>query len=173
VNASNTARSDHGNNSVLYVPISLKASFTHFERYKNMARGLLTRKYIQADNNIINIAIRYGFVANPWTWNVSESCKVWQETLFFYMFFARRSHIGRSVSSAHIGSHQPPSPPPPLPPPPPPFLFIRVDGRMISGLVSLLVTRISLHVAMDVKAASLWLYKRTSPSDLPPLNPFN
>jgi len=40
-----------------------------------MACGLLTRMYIQADNNIINTAIRYGFVANPWMWSVSASCE--------------------------------------------------------------------------------------------------
>jgi hypothetical protein len=30
-----------------------------------MARGLLTRMYIQADNNIIKTAIRYNFVVTP------------------------------------------------------------------------------------------------------------
>jgi len=50
-----------------------------------MACGLLTRMYIQVDNNIINIAIRYGFVANPWIWNASASCKAWQETCFLHV----------------------------------------------------------------------------------------
>ena len=51
-----------------------------------------------------------------------------------------------------IAYHVPPSPPPPLPPP---VLFIHIDGRTVSSLVYLKVTSRSLHVAMDVKVASL------------------
>jgi len=106
----------------------------------------------KADNNIINTAIRYGFVANPWIWSVSVSCKAWEET--FFTCSLHEVHTLASQFHTSIAYHLPPSPAPP--PPPPPFLFIHIDGRMVSSLVYLKVTSRSLHVAMDVKAASLW-----------------